>query len=47
MFRSSYTQDLYRTRVNIYVDADFELLEVKVSLIFLGTVDFSACREVR
>ncbi len=40
-------QDLYSLMVNINLRTDFELLEVKVSLIFLGTVGFSARRDGR
>src|SRR4051794_551613 len=39
--------DLYRIMLNINVCTDFELLEVKVPLIFLGMVGFSPRREER
>ena len=39
--------DLYRTMGNIDVCAESELLEVKVPIVFLGTVGFSPRREGR
>jgi hypothetical protein len=39
--------NLYRNIVNIDVYTEFELLEVKVPIIFLGMVGFSPPREGR
>ena len=39
--RVATAHDLYRIMLTINVYTDFELLEVKVPLIFLGTVGFS------
>jgi hypothetical protein len=41
------THTQYRNIVNIDVYKVFELLEVKVSIIFLGTAGFSSPREGR
>ena len=38
---------LYRNIVNIDVYTEFELLEVKVPIVFLGTAGFSPRREGR
>src|SRR5436309_765006 len=53
MFRSgnstlgvAIAHDLYRNIVNIDVYTEFELLEVKVPIIFLGTAGFSPRRDV-
>jgi hypothetical protein len=43
----SIAHKLYRTIANIDVCIESELVEVKVPLIFLGTVGFSLCREGR
>ena len=45
--RVAIAQDLYSIIVNINVCTDFELLKVKVPLIFLGMVGFSARRDGR
>ena len=37
--------NLYRNIVNINIYTEFELLEVKVPIIFLGIVGFSLLRE--
>lgn len=39
--------DLYKVSRTLNVCIDFELLKVKVSVIFLGTVGFLACRDER
>ena len=39
--------DLYRTMGNIDVCTESELLEVKVPIVFLGTVGFSPPRDGR
>ena len=45
--RVAIVQDLYRIIVNINVCTDLSCLKVKVPLIFLGTVGFSALRDGR
>jgi hypothetical protein len=39
--------DLYKNIGDIYVCTDFEILKVKVPIIFLGTVGFSLRRDGR
>ena len=38
---------LYKNIGDMYVCIDFEILKVKVPIIFLGTVGFSLCRDGR
>jgi hypothetical protein len=45
MFRVATEQDLFKTIGNIGVCIEFELLKVKVPIVFLGIVGFSPPRE--
>ena len=47
MFRSGHRTRLIQNIGDVYVCTDFEILEVKVPIIFLGTVGFSLRRDGR